>query len=226
MRRPSTATKPGSSTSSAITSRGAPHLSLPWRRRAPRRCSATPRWRCTRRTRATPGSSARPPGSRSLRSAGAHRGPVEGARPAREDRALPARGAALLSLRLGGRAAALRPMVREDEAAGRARSASVSRRGDPPGPRAVGRHLRALASEHSRLEHLAAAVVGAPRSRVHVHQVRRAVGGPPRSETLPHMRRPGGAGPRRARPWFLVWFVAVATLGWPERTPDLARFYP
>src|SRR3989441_175077 len=59
-------------------------------------------------------------GPRPVRGARADRGYAEGAGPPREDRAAPARAAALLPLRHDRRAAALGPMVREDAAARRA----------------------------------------------------------------------------------------------------------
>src|SRR5213596_604646 len=68
-------------------------------------------------------------------------GHAEGGRPAREGGAASARGAALLPLRLGGGAAAVRSVVREDEAARRAGARGVPERGHSPRPRAVGRDV-------------------------------------------------------------------------------------
>src|SRR5207247_19560 len=99
--------------------------------------------------------------ARSLRRPQEDRANDAGPRPAREGGAAPARRAPLLPLRHGGRAPALRPMVRQDEAPGRARAAGIPDGGGAPRPRAVGRDLRALDGAHPRLEHLAAAGVGA-----------------------------------------------------------------
>ncbi len=78
-------------------------------------------------------------------------------------------------------------------------------------PRALARDVRELDGEHPRLEHLAAAVVGAPHPGVHLRQVRRAVGRAGGPEALPQVRRAGRAGSRCAR--HLVLVVALAVRG-------------
>ncbi len=60
------------------------------------------------------------------------------------------------------RAAGLHPVVREDEAAGRAGAGGRARRRHPHRARALHQGLLQLAGEHPRLVHLAPAVVGAP----------------------------------------------------------------
>src|SRR5213596_1756571 len=146
---------------------------------------------------------------RPLRRAGEDRGPAQGTGPARKGRAAPARGAPLLSLRLSGGAAAVRSVVRENKAARGAGARSVPERGHSSRPRAVGRDVRALDGEHPGVEHLAAAVVGSPHPRVHLHQVRPPVGRPGGPAGLPQVRRPGRAGSGRTRHLVLVLAVAL-----------------
>src|SRR2546429_606954 len=105
--------------------------------------------------------------------------------------------------------AAVRSVVRENEAARGAGARSVPERGHSSRPRAVGRDVRALDGEHPGLEHLAAAVVGSPHPRVQLHQVRPPVGRPGGPAGLPQVRRPGRAGSRRARHLVLVLAVAL-----------------
>src|SRR5207247_75508 len=93
--------------------------------------------------------------ARPLRGAQPDHGHAEGGRPAREGGAASARGAALLPLRLGGGAAAVRSVVREDEAARRAGARGVPERGHSPRPRAVGRDVCALDGEHPGLDTIA-----------------------------------------------------------------------
>ena len=78
------------------------------------------------------------PGPRPLRRTEPRRGGIRGGRPARQGRAPPPRGGALLSLRHRGRAAALRSVVRPHGAAGPSRARGVSRRDPPLHPRARG----------------------------------------------------------------------------------------
>ena len=81
-------------------------------------------------------------------------------------RAASARRATLLSLRYGGRAASIGSVVREDGAARAAGAARRARRRHSHAARALGSGVRELAHQHSRLEHLASALVGPSHSRV------------------------------------------------------------
>src|SRR6058998_337925 len=148
-------------------------------------------------------------GPRPVRGARADRGYAEGAGPPREDRAAPARAAALLPLRHDRRAAALGPMVREDAAARRAGPRRLSPQRVSVDPRALARHLRALDGAHPGLEHLAPAVVGSPHPGVHLHEMQAPVGRSERPDHLPQVRRAGGAGSGRARHLVLVVALAV-----------------
>ncbi len=133
------------------------------------------------------------------------------ARPAREGRGARTRRPALLPLRHGGRAASFRPVVRPHEAAGRAGARRLARRPRPLPPGTLHEGLRALAREHPRLVHLAAALVGPPHPRLvlsgrrlRVRHGRRARGAAP----LPRLRRSARPGP--GRPRHLVLFLALA----------------
>jgi valyl-tRNA synthetase len=96
-------------------------------------------------------------------------------------------------------------------------------------PERFTRSLRALAGEHPRLVHLAAALVGAPHPRL----VLPAEGC---GETIVSRETPdglpdcGGRGleqdPDVLDTWFSSWLWPFSTLGWPEETADLRAFYP
>ena len=99
-------------------------------------------------------------------------------------------------------------------------------------PRAVGEHLLRVDAQHPALVHLAPALVGPPDPGL----VRPGRAGVRRGE------RGRGRGRRRARTtaatsplrrdedvldtWFSSGLWPFSTLGWPEQTPELARFYP
>ena len=145
------------------------------------------------------------------------------------DRAAPPWRGPLLSLRHGGGAAALRTMVRPDGAPGRARARGVSQRCGAVHPRAPRRGLCAVDGEHPRLVHLPAALVGPPDPGV-VLRHRKSCGGTHVSRTDLD-RCPDCGGPVRQDPdvldtWFSSWLVPFSSLGWPDQTDDLARFYP
>src|SRR6266511_2471610 len=128
---------------------------------------------------------------------------------AREGRATHARRASLLPLRHGGGAEVVRSMVREDATAGRAGARGLPERGVQDRPGALARDVRELDGEHPGLEYLAAAVVGPPHPRVHVHAVPAPVGRSRGPGTLPQVRRSRDPGPRRAGHLVLVLAVAV-----------------
>ena len=148
------------------------------------------------------------------------------------DRGLGARGAApplggpLRPLQHGGRALPLAPVVREDEAARRARLCGDQprRADDPAAP--VGEGLPALARGDPRLVHLAAAWWG---HRILVWTCPAARSRSSRSRRRPSAR--SGSGELAQDPdvldtWFSSWLWPFSTLGWPEETADLKRFYP
>ena len=165
-----------------------------------------------------PGRARAVPGARPHRGAPPGGGGVRGRGAPGQSRAAPARGGTLLPLRDGDRTAPVRPVVREDGAAGPARPGPVSRRHPPVHPRASGRGLRPVAGGNPRLVHLPSALVGAPHSGVVLRslRVRPHQREPHRSGALPRLRRPGAAGRGRAR--HLVQLLAGAVL-----QPRLAR---
>ena len=139
-----------------------------------------------------------------------------------------ARHRTLLSLRYHRRAPALGPVVRTDEAAGGAGPRSLPERAGPVHPRAPRRRVRAMDGEHPGLVHLQAALVGTPHSGVVLRRtrVRTGDGGDRRPRCLP-----GCGGLLRQDEdvldtWFSSQLVPFSSLGWPDRTRDLARFYP
>ena len=163
--------------------------------------------RAWRHDRARAGGASRP---RSVRGPQAHRGDARGGRPAREGRAAPARRAALLSLRHGGGAAAVRPVVREDEAARRAGARGGARWAHPDRARALGRRLHPLARDDPRLEHLAPTLVGTPHPGLVLRRVRPRDRESRRRGELPIVRGAGASG--RGCAGHLVLVVAVAVL--------------
>ena len=156
---------------------------------------------------------------------------VRGAGPAGEGRGPPARGGPLLSLRHRRRAAAVRPVVRED---GAARRSPRSRRTATGTLRFIperrGDGVRPLDGEHPRLVHLAAALVGPPHSGL----VLRRAAACGRSACA---HRPRRAARRAAAPvrqdedvldtWFSSWLWPFSTLGWPDEARRTSKaFYP
>ena len=132
---------------------------------------------------------------------------------AAEDRSAPARRAALLSVRHGGRAATVGSMVREDGAARRAGARRVPRGSDPHSAGALGSGVRELAYGHPRLEHLAPALVGTPHSGVVLRRMRSAAEHhrePRRRHDVPALRVSRAPGRGRAR--HVVLLVALADL--------------
>src|SRR5437667_12652900 len=99
-------------------------------------------------------------------------------------------------------------MVREDEAARRARDAGIRGGRVPYRAGALERDVRELDEQHPGLEHLAAAVVGTPDSGLHLRE-RAPVGGPRRPGEVSEMRRRRRAGCRRARHLVLVLALAL-----------------
>src|SRR5439155_6944221 len=110
-------------------------------------------------------------------------------------------------------------------AARRAGAGGVPQGRVPDRAGALARDLRTLDGEHPRLEHLAAAVVGAPDSGVHLangHQWADRED----PQTCPKCGAMVEQDPDVLDTWFSSWLWPFATFGWPEQTPDLARFYP
>ena len=146
--------------------------------------------------------------------------------PAREARALPAHHRRLRALREPDRAADLAPVVvPHGRAQGtRARGAAHRARPLPPGIAAPLRDR--LARERTRLEHLPPDLVGPPDpglvlpGRSYDRRGDRARG--LRGVRLDDLTRD----PDVLDTWFSSALWPFATLGWPEDTPDLRRFYP
>ena len=87
--------------------------------------------------------------------------------------------------------------------------------------------MLSLPREHPALVHLAAALVGAPDpglvlpGRAHDRRARRA------GRRAPSAARPSSTQDEDVLDtWFSSALWPFATLGWPEQTPDLERFYP
>ena len=119
-------------------------------------------------------------------------------------------------------------VVREDEAAGGAghRGGPEGRNAHRPGP--VGKDLFRLDGEHPRLVHLAAALVGAPDpgvSLLGVRKDRRRRREAP--EKCPYC---GWKELKQEEDVLDTWFSSglwpFSTLGWPDRTAELERYYP
>ena len=169
---------------------------------------------------------------RPLRGARANRRRSRSRRPPRQDRGAHPDGAASRPLRRRHRAVADRPVVLRRRGAGRAGDRGGRGRAHPVRAAAMGEHVLRVDAQHPALVHLAPIVVGPPDPGL-VRAGRRGLrrrdrgrgGGRGRSEIRPRGRRcaatrmcstPGS--PRRLWPF--------STLGWPEQTPELARYYP
>ena len=127
------------------------------------------------------------------------------------------------------RAAAQDAVVRPHGAAGRkALAATRSGRTDPA--RAIREGLGALADEHPRLERQPPAVVGPSDPGVvlpdgHV-TVTADPAGPSACETCGRVSTELTQEPDIFDTWFSSGLWPFSTLGWPDDTPDLRRFYP
>ena len=166
--------------------------------------------------------------ARPLRGAQADRRGADRPRPPGEGGAAPPLGGPLLPLRHGGRALPLAPVVREDEAARRAGARGVEPRRDHDPAAPVGEGLPALAREHPRLVHLAASSGGGTASRSGPATTCRSRSSSVETPTaVPEVRRGGlTQDPDVLDTWFSSWLWPFSTLGWPEETEDLERFYP
>ena len=149
-----------------------------------------------------------------------------------QDRALYPSGAARRSRRRADRAAADDAVVLQRRGAGEAGDRGGGDRQDRVRAEAMGEHVLRLDARHPALVHLAPALVGASDPglvRSGRRGVRRAHGS-------------GGARPRRGAhygrdepltqdedvldTWFSSGLWPFSTLGWPEQTKELARYYP
>ena len=155
-----------------------------------------------------------------------------GARAGREDRRAHAYGAARRPQRRADRAVPDRPVVRERQGAGRAGDRQRARRAHRHRPEELGEDLFRLDGEHPALVHLAPALVGPPHPGL-VRPGRR------RSSSRRRRRRREAAayqhyGVRQKLDrdedvldtWFSSALWPFSTLGWPEETPELKRYYP
>ena len=142
----------------------------------------------------------------------------------RREAAVRARGRALLAVPHHGRAAAVAAVVRQHRPAGQGRRRRGARRPGPDRAGRAGEALLRLGRQHARLVHLAPAVVGPPDPGL-VRPGRRG-----------RLRRPRRAAADRrglatrtrtcSTPGSPAALWPFSTLGWPEQTPDLAKFYP
>ena len=151
------------------------------------------------------GGTVRRPGP--VRGARGDRGAARGGGPAGTGRGPPACGGALQPLPDGGRAAGVDPVVRPDQAVGRARDCRGRGRPHPLRAGELGPHLLRVDDQHPRLVHLAPALVGAPYSRVVLRRVRRDDGDRVGAQCL---RVRGDAPPGHRRPRHLVQLGALA----------------
>ena len=132
-------------------------------------------------------------------------------------------------LRHHRRTAAFAAMVREDEAARRARDCRRRKRGDRNHPRELARRLFRVDAQHSRLVHLAATLVGTPHSGMALRTVqgddRRAHGS---GKSCAHC----GSGRivqdnDVLETWLSSALWPFSTLGWPDNTSeDFRAYYP
>ena len=119
-------------------------------------------------------------------------------------------------------------VVRAGQAAGREGARGGARRPHDVPSEVLGEHLFQLDGEHSRLVHLAPAMVGPSHPRVLVRALRRDDGrgrAPGR-----HAAKCGGGDLRQEEDVLDTWFSSAlwpfSTLGWPDETPELERYYP
>ena len=161
-------------------------------------------------------------GSRPVRGAPRGRGRAARGGPDRlREAPVRARGRSLRPLRHGGRAAPVGAVVRQGRAAGEGGRRRRPRRArhHPPGDH--GSAVLRLGRQHARLVHLAAALVGSPDPGLVRARRRDACLGP--EEDAPQ-------GWRQDQDVLDTWFSSAlwpfSTLGWPDDTPDLRRFYP
>ena len=125
-----------------------------------------------------------------------------------------------------GRAAGFRAVVRADAGAGQAGNRG---RGVGPGeahPRALEQGLPRLDVQHPRLVHLAPALVGPP----HPGLVLRLRRDHRRAHDPTECPKCHSKNLKQDEDILDTWFSSAlwpfSTLGWPEKTPDLAKFYP
>ena len=156
---------------------------------------------------------------------------VRGAGPAARDREDPPHGAARRPLRRRRRALPDRPVVRRRQDPGPARDQGGGGGRTVFVPEALGEDLLRVDAEHPALVHLAPALVGPPHPglvRPGRQGLRRGDRGRGARQAAEHY---GRAGPLRQDEdvldtWFSSGLWPFSTLGWPEKTADLARFYP
>ncbi len=163
----------------------------------------------------------------SLRDAQADRRGHAGAGAHRPHRAVPSRRRPLLSLQDRGGAARLQAVVRQRQAAGRGGAGGRARRAHHHRAVGVDEDLRPVDGEHPSVVHLAPAVVGPPDSRVVLRQADGSI----------HVSRtdlsacPQCGGSLRQDPdvldtWFSSGLWPFSTLGWPDETLELRKYYP
>ena len=104
---------------------------------------------------------------------------------------------------------------------------AVRDRHDPHSPRALGGRLRQLARGHPRLEHLAAALVGAPHPGVVLRRLRHASTRVARDvDACPHCGGTVRQDEDVLDTWFSSWLWPFSTLGWPDETRRPQRVLP
>ena len=125
-----------------------------------------------------------------------------------------------------------RPVVRQCEGTGEARDCRGARGQDQVHPEELGNDLLQLDGEHPALVHFAPALVGSSNSGV-VRAGRKSI----RRDSARQKRKRDadkhyGKETKLTRDedvldtWFSSALWPFSTLGWPDKTPELARFYP
>ena len=164
-----------------------------------------------------------------IRRDGPLRGAGQGARGAgragphrRREAAVPAQRRALRAQRRTDRTAAVAAVVGQGRVAGQGRRRRGAQRRHRDSPAEPGTALVRLGRQHARLVHLAAAVVGPP----HPDLAR-----PRRATWCASVRtRPRREGweqdPDVLDTWFSSALWPFSTMGWPDHTPELEKFYP
>ena len=140
--------------------------------------------------------------------------------------------AARRPLERGDRAVSHRPVVRQRQDAGEAGHRRRARGQDQVRPEELGEHLFRLDGKHPALVHLAPALVGPPDSGVVRRRTEKCLSPRPKPK---REARPTSITARRRRctrdedvldTWFSSALWPFSTLGWPDETPELKRYYP
>ena len=170
--------------------------------------------------------------ARPLRGAQAHRRRSRSAGAARQDRATHPRGAARRPLRRGDRAVSHRAVVRQRQEAGRSRRSPRCARARPSSSRRTGRTPISTGWRTSSPGASRASSGGATRFRPGTGRTAKSFVAESEAEAQAQADKHYGKPTTLTRDedvldtWFSSALWPFSTLGWPDKTPELARFYP